>query len=103
MDIEPCNEIANIDLNDSEDYEVDHESETQWKMMTSEEYKNIVQLIPQMEKYRHSIIQMKNVIESQDIKIKELERIQKYDCVNVSKLSDVSYSILTNFVFFDLK
>lgn len=45
--------------------------------MTLEEYKNIVQLIPQLEKYRNVIAKMEDKIKSKDAQIKTLKDEKK--------------------------
>lgn len=60
-----------------------------------QEYKRLVQLIPHVEKYRHSAEQKEKVIKSKDSQLKELQRNLKRNWINVSHLSDVSiFSVL---------
>lgn len=90
------NELAGLSLCDFEDSTI-AELEMELKVLTLDEYKRIVQLIPLVEKYRNTIKKMENVIKSKNAKIKELEREKLNECINVSKLSAVSVQFLIPF------
>lgn len=70
--------------------EVD-ESEPQAKTLSIQEYKELMQLIPQVEKLKNTVKRMESVIKSKDSKLKTLQSIHKDGkCVDLSKLSNVS-------------
>lgn len=78
----------------------DLEMEPQWKTISMEEYKRLVQLIPDVEKYRNSAEQKEKIIKSKDSQLKELQRSLKRNWINVSHLSDVSISVCS--LFYDM-
>lgn len=59
-----------------------------------EEYNRLVQLIPDVEKYRNAAEQKEKIIKSKDSQLKELQRSLKRDWMNVSHLSNVSISVI---------
>lgn len=88
MDI--INPFVDMPIEYCEHDESELELESEYRMLTSEVYTKLMQLIPQNEKYRHAIQKMEMVIKSKDAKIDELKRKQQRDCVDISHLSDVS-------------
>lgn len=84
------NEFLDIAPDNSEVDEFGSEFEPQRQILSLEEYKKLIQLIPKSEKYRNAVKKLDKVIKSKDAKIRELEKIQRHDSVNVSHLSVVS-------------
>lgn len=72
----------------------DRELESQWKTISMEEYKRLVQLIPEVAKYRNSSEQKEKIIKSKDSQLKVLQRSLERNWINISNLSDVSISAL---------
>lgn len=72
----------------------EEELRTQWKTISLEEYKKLVQLIPKMEKYRNAAEQKEKTIKLKDSQLKELHRSLKHNWINVSNLSAVSVAMV---------
>lgn len=69
----------------------DEEPESQMTTINTEQYKYLMQLIPQVEKLKDVIKQMEKKIKSKDSKLKELQRIHKNgQWVDLTELSNVS-------------
>lgn len=69
------------------------ESEQQLITMHLQQYKDLIQLIPQVEKYKKTIEKLQNKIKSKDAQLKDLQRSNQSEQKmnnNLSKLSDVS-------------
>lgn len=69
------------------------ESEQQLITMHLQQYKDLIQLIPQVEKYKKTIEKLQNKIKSKDAQLKDLQRSNQCEQKmnnNLSKLSDVS-------------
>lgn len=71
----------------------DDELESQWKTMSFEEYKKLIKLIPEVEKYRNSAEKKEKIIKSKDSQLKELQKHLKRNWINISHLSAVNISV----------
>lgn len=75
----------------------------QLKAISSQEYKNLRNLIPRVAKLQDTINKMATVIKSKDSQLEELQRLHRMNlakCINVSNLSAVSIP-LASFFFLD--
>lgn len=72
--------------NFEDDEDGEEEPETQNKTISMQEYKNLLELIPKIQKLEKTVEKMSNVIKSKDLSLK----IQRQSQINVSNLSTVS-------------
>lgn len=72
----------------------DHaEAESQLLSITKEQYENLIQLVPEVERLKKIIDKMSHIIKSKDSKLKEQQKILERDekmNMNLSKLSTVN-------------
>lgn len=94
------NNATSIDFTDgefieffSDEYEED-QLESEWKTISLEEYKKLVDLIPKVEKYRNDAEKKEKIIKLKDSQLKELQRSLKQNWINVSHLSAVSVAVV---------
>lgn len=64
--------------------------ELELKTITLQEYKKIMQLIPQVENYKQIVLKLKEKLQSKDSQLKQLENSLQNDWINVVTLSTVS-------------
>lgn len=101
---EPCH-INDIDVEILRD-ENEEDKEGDMTRITTEQYKDLIQLSIKCEKLQQSINRMEKVIKSKDSKIKELKTIlENGNWVDLSKLLKVStfYIVLHRFTRFYIK
>lgn len=72
-----------------DDFDED-ESEIQMKTVSLEEYKRLVQLIPDVEKYRNAAQKKDEIIKLKDAQLKEIQKSLQLNWINVSHLTTVS-------------
>lgn len=78
-------------LANSEELELgDNREELELKTITLQEYKKIMQLIPQVENYKQIVLKLKEKLQSKDSQLKQLENSLQNDWINVVTLSTVS-------------
>lgn len=68
----------------------DNREELELKTITLQEYKKIMQLIPQVENYKQIVLKLKEKLQSKDSQLKQLENSLQNDWINVVTLSTVS-------------
>lgn len=68
----------------------DNSEELELKTITLQEYKKIMQLIPQVENYKQIVLKLKEKLQSKDSQLKQLETALQNDWINVATLSIVS-------------
>lgn len=79
---------------DEEDGE--DEFETEWKTISLQEYKILMNLIPKVQKLQNTINEMAEKIKSRDSQLeilRQAHRKEQNKCINVSNLSNVSNSV----------
>lgn len=75
------------------DNDEDEEDDMQMKTISLQEYKTLMNLIPQVQKLENSIRKMSSVIQSKDSQLKnqrEVQQMEQANYINVSNLSAVS-------------
>lgn len=80
--------MSRVNINDHKETE----REPKWKTITLEEYKKVLQLIPEIEKYKKIVQKLEKQLQSKDSQLKELQESFQCDSINVSNLSAVSVS-----------
>lgn len=74
------------------------ELDTQMKAMPLKEYKILMNLIPENQKLRNTIIKLERQIELKDSQLKEERQTNRSKCIDLSHFSGVSIYIYSHFL-----